>query len=508
MSILFPKDFEARFMDREWRLEHLYWIVDEKGQKVRFTLRPVQKIFLDTMHYYNVILKARQLGMTTFIELLALDMALFTPNFSVVIIAHKKEDAKKIFREKFRDVYNALPDEIKNQVKTLKSDADEMIFSNGSSIRVTTSARSGTCQFLHISEYGKICAKFPDKAQEIKTGSLPAVHPGGFVFIESTAEGNAGDFFDICQQAEKIKLLGKKLLPQEYKFHFFPWYENPNYQIEQEVHISDSMLKYFDDLAIKQNIELTQAQMNWYAFNKSQLGDDMQREHPSYPNEAFRVSQEGAFYKREFLRIYREKRICKVQYETYLPVYTFWDLGVSDDTGVWFAQFLGREVRLIDYYCNNGEGLPHYAKVLKERGYNYGGHFAPHDIAVREFSTGKARIDFALELGIRFEAVATGVDLIGGIEQVRTLLPQCYFDEDKCDDENKYNSGIKALENYRKEWDDKHGIFKSKPLHDWTSHGSDAFRTMAVALGNKQIPFNLGTRQQYPEKASLGGWKI
>ena len=165
-------------------------------------------------------------------------------------------------------------------------------------------------------------------------------------------------------------------------------------------------------------------------------------------------------------------------------------------------------MRVIDYYCNNGEGLPHYAKVLKERGYNYGGHFAPHDIAVREFSTGKARIDFALELGIKFEAVATGVDLIGGIEQVRTLLPQCYFDEDKCDDENKYNSGIKALENYRKEWDDKHGIFKSKPLHDWTSHGSDAFRTMAVALGNKQIPFNLGTRQQYPEKASLGGWKI
>lgn len=501
-------DLREKFKDKLWRLANLYWIVDEKGHKLKFRPRPAQLAFYHDIHFFNVILKARQLGFTTFIDLLALDMALFTSNFSVVIIAHRKEDAQKIFREKVKDVYNSLPAEIKLLIPATKNDAGELILANGSSVRVTTSSRSGTCQFLHVSEFGKICAKYPEKAKEIITGSLPSVHPGGFSFFESTAEGNEGYFFDMCNLAEKIKELGRKLLPQEFKFHFYAWWDNPDYQIREDVQISESLLKYFDDLALKHNIELSQAQMNWYAFTKTTLGDDMHREHPSYPQEAFRVSTDGAFYKREFLQIYREKRICKVNYETYLPVYTFWDLGVSDDTGIWFTQFAGKEIRLIDYYCCNGEGLPHYVKVLQEKGYRYGGHFAPHDIAVREFSTGKSRIDFALELGLKFEPVATSMDLIGGIEQVRTLLSQCYFDEDKCDDENKYNSGIKALENYRKEWDEKHGMFKSKPLHDWTSHGSDAFRTMAVAWGNRQIPFNIGTRQQYPQIATLGNWKV
>lgn len=496
------RDYMEKFKDRSWRLEHLYKVVDEDGRKVQFKLRPVQRYLLDELHYYNIVLKARQMGFTTFIDLLALDMALFTSNFSVVIIAHKKEDAKKIFRGKIKDVYNDLPAELRAAVRTCKSDEGELILSNGSSIKVTTSARSTTCQFLHISEYGKICAKYPEKALEIKTGSLPAVHPGGFVFIESTAEGNAGHFFDMCQAARKTRQLDRQLMMQEFKFHFFPWYQHPDYVISEEVVIPERLTKYFDELAIVHDIELTQEQMNWYAATEKMFGDDMRREYPSFPDEAFRVSQEGTFYKREFERIYKEKRICAVNYETFLPVFTFWDLGVSDDTAIWFAQFAGKEIRLIDYYVQNGEGLAHYAKVLSERGYRYGGHYAPHDVAVRELGTGKARVDFALELGIKFDAVATGVDLMGGIEQVRTLLSQCYFDEKKCDD------GIKCLENYRKEWDEKHGIFKGKPLHDWTSHGADAFRTLAVAVGNDQLPLNVKQPRQYPTKSSLEGWKL
>jgi hypothetical protein len=490
-------------MDREWRLQHLYTIVDERGQKVRFQMRPAQRRLHREMWYYNLVLKARQHGFTTFIDLLAFDMALFTDNFSVNIIADKLDNANTIFRTKVRDVYNSLPQEIQDSRPAKKNESGELILENGSAIRVTTSARSGTCQFLHISEYGKICCKYLDKAREIQTGSLPAVHPGGFVFIESTAEGSSGNFYDLCQNAEKSQLQGKRLNKQEFKFHFFAWWENPNYTLDTDDDVPDRLLAYFDELAGQHDIELTDGQMNWYVAQERLLGEDIFREHPSFPGEAFRVAQEGTFYKREFERIYREKRLCQVNYETYLPVYTFWDLGISDDTSIWFVQFIGKEVRVIDYYEQNGEGLAHYAGILGSKPYKYGGHFAPHDIAVRELGTGKSRLDMAREVGIKFEAVATNVDLLGGIEQCRRLLPQAYIDERKCE------KGIKCLENYRKEWDEKHGCYKGKPLHDWCSHGADSFRTMAVAYFNKQIPLVDGNQlHQLPQSTSNEGWKL
>lgn len=465
----------SNFKSQFWRLNNLYWVLDEKGNSVKFIMRLAQVLLYRTLHYFNIILKARQLGFTTFIDILGLDMALFTKNFSVVIIAHTKEAAEKIFQGKIVHAYERLPAAIRSEVYPVKKTASEIVFSNGSSVCVTTSARSGTVQFLHISEYGKIGARYPEKAREIKTGALPAVHPGGFCFIESTAEGNAGHFYDLCQQSQKDTLSGKKFAPREFKFHFFSWFQNPDYVVDVEfVEVPARLNEYFDELEAKQNIRLSPEQRAWYALEEKTMGEDMKREHPSTADEAFRVSTEGAYYKQQFKKIYLEKRICSVPYDESMLVYTFWDLGVADETAIWFVQFAGREIRFIDYLEASGESITYYAAELMKKGYLYGGHYAPHDIEVREWGGG-SRKEQAAKLGIKFETVPCNIDVIGGINSFRNILGLAVFDEKKCE------PGIKCLENYRKEWDDKNGLFKSKPCHDWTSHGADAGRTLSTA---------------------------
>lgn len=189
---------------------------------------------------------------------------------------------------------------------------------------------------------------------------------------------------------------------------------------------------------------------------------------------SFDAALTGAYFGRAMEAARAEGRIGAVSWEPALAVETWWDLGMGDSTAIWFAQRLGNEVRLIDYLEASGEGLGYYIDALKAQPYAYGRHIAPHDIEVRELGTGKSRRETALKLGLRFE-VAPAQSLADGIEASRALIPNCWFDEAKC------ARGIAALAQYRREWNDKTKDFKPTPLHDWTSHGSDAFRYGAVA---------------------------
>ena len=481
--------FQELFLSREWRIENLFKIVDENGQEVPFKLRPVQRDFIRNFHTYNVILKARQLGFTTLIDVIGLDMSIFTKNFTMVIIAETKEKAADIFEKKIIFPYEHLPSEIKNSIRMVSYDrSGEVKFSNGSSIQVMVSARSGTCQFLHVSEYGPVCANSPKKALEIKTGSFPAVHRGNFIFIESTAMGNTGYFYEIVKKAWEDDLIGKKLTEQEYKLFFYPWWRNDEYRVSGDVIIPERILKYFDSLYNNYKIVLDDKQMKWYTVQEGILHEQIWSEFPSFAMEAFKVAQDGAYYARQFEFLYRENRICKLPYEQSLPVYKAWDLGMSDETAIWFFQVYGKEIRCIDYYQNHSEGLLHYKNVLEEKGYKYARHFAPHDIAVRELSTGVSRLEAARKLGIDFVRIPTNKDLLGGIEQVRQMMVYCWFDESKCEE------GLRCLKNYKREWDDKYSKFKDHPCHDDTSHGADAFRTFAVAWAMGELksatPYN------------------
>lgn len=182
----------------------------------------------------------------------------------------------------------------------------------------------------------------------------------------------------------------------------------------------------------------------------------------------------GAYYSVQLTLAHQQGRICKVPYEPNLPVDTAWDLGMDDSTSIIFTQTFGMEERIIDYYENSGEGLAHYARIIRERDFHYGRHYAPWDIEVRSLSTGVTRKETAARLGVKFHVVSQH-DIMDGIEQCRNVLARCWFDGVKCE------RLIDALKSYTKERDEKRNVFRDSPLHNWASHGADAFRTFAMS---------------------------
>jgi hypothetical protein len=192
---------------------------------------------------------------------------------------------------------------------------------------------------------------------------------------------------------------------------------------------------------------------------------------------SFEAAVKGAIYSAELLQARELGRVTRVPVEPVLPIDTDWDLGVGDSTAIWFTQSLrSGEVRVVDFYENSGEGLPHYAQVLRQRGYTYGRHWAPHDIAVKEFASGRSRLETAGSLGLNFN-IAPNVPIEDGIHAVRMLFPRCYFDSERC------KGGLEALQHYRRDYNTRLNEFKATPVHDWSSHAADAFRYLAVRQG-------------------------
>lgn len=189
---------------------------------------------------------------------------------------------------------------------------------------------------------------------------------------------------------------------------------------------------------------------------------------------SFEASVKGAIYAREMMQARRDGRVAVVPYDPQMLVDTDWDLGVGDATSIWFSQSSpSGQVRLIDYYESSGEGLQHYASVLKSKPYAYGSHWAPHDIEVRELGSGLSRKQIAQGLGLYFQTVERR-SLADGIAAARVLLPKCWFDETRC------HHGIESLQHYRWDYNQRIDEFKPVPVHDWASHCADAFRGLAV----------------------------
>lgn len=476
----------AKLKDREWRLNNLYWIQDAYGHKVRFKMNKVQWALLKGFWYLNLVLKSRQHGVTTFICILFLDICLFNDDITAGIIAHTREDVEKIFENKIKFAYDNLPEDLKAAIPTDKDTGKILRFANNSSIQVGTSLRGGTNQYLHISEFGKICAKFPEKAREIVTGALNTVHVGQYIVIESTAEGRSGYFYTYCMEALKRLLEKISPSPMEFKIHFFGWYLDPKNRLDVDnLFIPVDLKEYFEELEAKHGIRLDAGQRAWYSAKKNQQGEDMFREYPSTPEEAFLAAIQGAYYQQvmTWLRAQAPSRIGRVPYDPALPVDTGWDLGMDDTTSIVFRQKYGRENRIIDYYENNGEGLQHYAKHLQDKPYVYGKHYLPHDSKVRSLNDKVTREERLYQLGLRnIIVVPRTEDVEMGIEDVRTFLRSCWIDKELCD------RLLAALDEYRKEWNEKLGTYRSTPLHNWASNPADAMRTLVCGVtDNEQV---------------------
>ena len=198
----------------------------------------------------------------------------------------------------------------------------------------------------------------------------------------------------------------------------------------------------------------------------------------------FLTYREGAYYAVEMAEAREEERITSVPYDRNTGVITAWDLGMDDSTAIWFAQYVGKEVRLIDSYEASGHALDHYAKVLHEEGYHYQSHILPHDVRVKELGTGKSRYEVLQSLGLFNIEICPMMGIEDGIQQVRTTIPMAWFDKEKCD------RGVNALMNYRRDWDDVGKAWRGKPKHDWSSHAADAMRYLAV--GHRPVSASWG----------------
>lgn len=481
--------------DPMWRLcsGALYKIMvksdDGSGSVIPFVPNRAQRRLIRRLWHRNIILKARQLGFTTLIAIMWLDHALFNDDQRCGIIAQDREAAEVIFRDKVKLAYERLPQILRDAMPTASETKSELLFAhNNSSIRVATSMRSGTIHRLHVSEFGKIGARFPEKAKEVVTGSLPAVPLDGIAIIESTAEGQAGEFYEMTQRAMATAEKGVELSKRDYRFHFFAWWQEPGYRMAStNVAITEKDLEYFAEVEAATGTRLDAEQRNWYVATRDAdfSGDPekMWQEYPSTPKEAFQQSTEGTYYAVQLAAARKEGRIGRFPMVDGVPVNTFWDIGSSDGTAIWLHQRIGAENRFIKFIEGWGEPYSYFVIQLQKMNCVWGTHYLPHD-ASHERQQGlsvqspeKELRNFSL--GGSWVVVPRVSDVTHGIQLMRSVFSQCTFDEAGCKD------GLAHVSQYKKEWNQRLGCWSNTPRHDIHSEAADAIRQFAQGYKGK-----------------------
>lgn len=419
---------------------------------------------------------------STFMQLLALDQCLFNRDFEANVIADTLPNAIKLFR-KAAFAYDKLPGFIQAAYPLKSRSKSEFIFKNGSVFSTGTSARGGTPLLLHVSEMGKIGRKYPEKAREIVTGAFEAVPRDGIIVVESTAEGNGGEFFDLCDSGRKKKEAGETLTELDFKLHFFPWFYRDEYRLEVDAtHITPADEKYFRSVEATCGVKLDTQQRVWYLKKREVLKRDMKREYPATIKEAFEQAIEGAVYGDEMTLLRERGRICPVPIDPFEPVNTFWDLGSNDFTAIWLHQRIGAWDHFIGYMHGSHKGLRAWWRELEdfraEHGIErWGRHYLPHDGDAErqgeEVESARSILEDKLHVK-NVEIVTRTSDRSVAIDLTReAMVRSVRIDEVRCIE------GIRCLDSYQYEWDEKRGQWKNEPLHNWASNGADAFRQWA-----------------------------
>lgn len=353
---------------------------------------------------------------------------------------------------------------------------------------------------VHNSEFGKIAAKFPERATEIISGALPAVPLTGRATIESTAEGASGRFHDICQTAKATEEQGGPASERDWKLFFFAWWTGRENRMDPAgVVISPKDHEYFDKVEGEEGCKLDLAQRAWYVATRDKQfnGDQalMWREEPSTFAECFQQSSEGAYFANELARARAGGRIVpSLPVVSTVPCHTFWDIGNSDGTAVWVMQRVAPEYRFIRFVEGWGEGYDFFVQRLQSMGLVWGTHYLPHDAnherqgAHRPWKPIEVLRDLAPTW--RFEIVPPVNELIQGIQAVRQVFPECWFDETQC------KEGLAHLAGYVKRWNTAAGHWMDEPVKNEHTEAADAFRQFAQAF--KTLSF--GQRQTRPTR--------
>lgn len=463
-----------------WRLNNLYKIIDKFGIKCKFRMNYAQHVVYSEslLHPRVIILKSRQQGISTFWLISFLDDALINKDFSIGLMAQGKDEAQKLI-ERVKLAWDELPQLYKNliNVHLVTDNKSEYKFSNGSSVFIRTSFRSTTLQRLHISEFGKIANKTPDRARETNTGTLQTIAAGNIAAIESTAEG-ANLFKDKWDSAVACAARGV-FGAKDFRPIFLSWVTDPDCNSDSPEEIGSLHQKYFDELEEELNIKLTDKQKWFWIMQYRELGDDIKQEYPGTPEEAFSASRDGTYYNRLYQRlVVKRGREVDDIYDPNLDVYVAMDIGMNDDTVLLFFQYYRGSIRIIDEFIDCGEALKHYTDYMWSLDYPIMVQIGPHDLNVRELTYGKTREERLVELGCsNLEVLDKTASISDDIEIVREYIEHIWIAK-KC------VTTIEAFKKYTKEWDDRVGVWKNKPLHNEHSHPMDAIRYLIKWVDN------------------------
>ena len=484
-------DLDRKLSDPVWRLCHLYEVKDAKsGRMIPFVPTPEQRDIIEAVHRRGekniLILKARQLGMSTVICLILADAALWTAGIQSSIVDQTQGDATLKVRGKVRAAFESMPEMLRDLFDIVKANDSEFAVrlrdDHVSNVFGGMNARGGTNQFLHVSEWGPIQHKDPVRSEEIMTGALPSAKEG-VVFIETTwMGGKRGHLWNLTERAMTTR--PEDMTAADFRLYFFPWWRDPAYTLEGNVgQIDEETRAYFMAAAIEPEIlqsghTFTPGQMLWYYKVALPKGLARFAEYPTTLAECFMAPVPGAIYARHIDKAKSEGRVINFPFERGELVHTAWDLGSPANTRAVYFQFVGREIHIIDH--DTGLDLEPAYRVahMHAKGYPLGTHFFPHDAAAVEKS-GKNFEQQMREAGLEnIRIVPRCRDVWPGINKAAELLPRMVFHKDKC------AKLLESLECYHTKEERTSGHQTSIPVHDWASHDADAFRIIAEAVLN------------------------
>lgn len=503
--------WKERLRDRLWRLEHLYWIKNVDGAVVLFQGNEVQLKFRARRNRRNAVLKARQLGISTEAGVELADEAFWGSNITEAIIDWRLPDGqKKLAFIKFlwdhldyvpeganreRRIIAWLMREKKKRLGTVKKDgsivpltatANKLAFRNGSVIYTDNTFRGGTTQFMHVSELAKMAKRFPDRAREVVNGGFESVPTNGTIIVESTHEGGrSGVNYNLMKNA--MAKVGKPLLPVDWRFFFFPWYEESRYQLDvPEGHVfKDETIEYFNRLKEIHGVDVPDSAKVWWEWKNGQPDFNMGEEYPTVPDEAFDAIGDDAIYCAQFRQLRRDGRIgVRFVVHPYAPVYCTWDIGVADHMATVFFQKVGGETRIIGgIQAKKSCVLDMLVKVRefeKSVGFKVGRHLLPHDGGHHSTNDRKTNKQVLEENGchdVRLVPKTGSVWL--SVSEVRSFLPSTVWHE-RCGEriEDGSEEGLPGVLDCMESYHTKQN---GNIDHDDCSHFADAFRMFIEA---------------------------
>jgi len=481
-------EFERLYLSSKlWRLNNLYYVIDKQGNKVQFKMNKAQHIVYaaSRQHPRLLILKSRQQGISTFWLICYFDDSLFIPNLSIGLMAQGTDEAATLL-ERTKLLWDNLHPRVKwrRKLELDKDNIKEYSFKNRSKIFIRVSFRSTTLQRLHVSEMGKIANNYPQRAKEVKTGTLQALGRGMTGVIESTAEGK-NMFKEMWDEAVLNSLRGRALAAKDFKPVFLSWLDDPDCNEHVDQDIDESAAEYFKELEEKTKRTLTKQQKNFWVVQRRELAGDIFQEYPATPEEAFTAAKDGTFYNRIYLeKIVAKGRVIPGLYDPNLPVDVFFDLGVDDYFVVGFVQHYTDGIRLVKELYGEGKSLPWWIDQVIAAGWPVRYWVFPHDISVRELGSGNkngasitrrqiAQNHLMEEHGLRPTImVGDKPSIADGIESTKDMLDNFYIDP-----ECTYT--VSCLQNYSKVFDLKLNVWKEDAVHDVYSHGADMLRLVS-----------------------------